>query len=991
VRSIAASLLVWPVVVVAQTARLDVAVGRADGAPAVSARVELVNPGTGFKADTLTNQQGRARFSAVPAGENYSVLVEGMPLADGLRLRANESQSIAVSQPITTTVTITGHRTATPSALDAEVSGTLTYEALDVLPIEARDLNRALIRLPNVVPSTGFFPEAPPVSINGANGLSAQYLIDGLDNNENFLGGPKFPTSTGFVQDVTVLTSSYSVEYGRTGNGVVNATSKSGSNEWSGEAFYLTRPGPALDATTPYPNRDLTGNAVKAGFSRDQGGFGLGGPLVTDRTFFYVNVEYARDRKDNLLSSPDLGIATTVPGKNRQLMSSFKLDQRIGDAWRLSLRGNRGDVTVGRQGGDLAGGVTFPSAGSEEDRVSNLLALSAIYDAAGFSLESNVAYSGFHWNYTRPSSGPGLQVTLLGGSGLPIAVLGNPGSTFDEKENSLQFKQKFAWTHGIHLFKVGADLLRSSFSLIGGGNPDGNYTVQLTPSQTAALSALGRGASLSVGDVPSGAQVTDYEVELRPEVFGRVQKQSALYAEDQVSLSSALTLTAGLRWDYDTLIEAGSSGAERGDVAPRLALNYRVRPDLSVRTGAGLFYEKLPYTVLSDALQQNATTPAYRAQLAQLVADGLLPANTNLDEVTFAGNVTVAPACPLGLGRCPAASAALADQAPANERRILNPQGLHSPYTFQWSAGLQWQPADATVASADVIVALGRHLVRLRDVNAPALFFPNLAALTPANVALLRGVSDPATRMVLAESLGLVRSQAAADATRPARPVPGGARQIVVTETEGNSRYVALNLALRRERAVSWYGYQLAYTLSKLENDTDDINFRASNPNDFSAEWGPSINDRRHVISGIVYLYPREDVVVTAATLLQSGQPVNYIPDAGLYGTTDLNGNGASFSDAYLGNATRSPGVGRNTGHLPWSKTVDLGLRYRPRFGVGRIELSADVFNVLNSVNLSGFANAATQSNQIQVYGQSLVVRSAGPPRQFQFGVRYAF
>ncbi|MGH8209553.1 MAG: TonB-dependent receptor domain-containing protein, partial [Steroidobacteraceae bacterium] len=588
-------------------------------------------------------------------------------------------------------------------------------------------------------------------------------------------------------------------------------------------------------------------------------------------------------------------------------------------------------------------------------------------------------------------AGSSPQVTLLGASGLPIAVIGNPGSTFDERENSLQFKQKFIWVRGSHLFKIGADLLRSSFSLIGGGNPDGNYTVQLSPEVIAGLAALERGAALSVSDIPAGSQVTDYEVELRPERFGRVQTQGALYAEDQVSLNAALTLTGGLRWDYDSLTKAGSSGAQLGDLAPRLALNYRLRPDLSVRTGVGIFYEKLPYTVLSDALQQNGTTAAYRTQLAQLVAKGLLPANTSLDQVTFAGNFTVAPECPLGFDRCPAATPALADQAPANERRILNPQGLRSPATFQWSAGIQWQATDTTVASADLILALGRHLVRLRDVNAPALFFPNLAALTPVNMALLQSTSDPAARTALAESLGLVRSQAAADATRPVSPVPGGARQIVITETEGNSRYVALSLTARRDRSSDWYGYQLSYTLSKLENDTDDINFRASNPNDFGAEWGPSINDRRHVISGILYLYPRQDVVVSVATLLQSGQPINYIPDATLYGTTDLNGNGASFSDAYLGNATRAPGVGRNTGRLPWSKTVDLGLRYRPRFGLGRIELSADIFNVLNSVNLSGFANSATQSNQIQVYGEPFVTRNAGPPRQFQFGVRYAF
>ncbi|MDZ7770546.1 MAG: hypothetical protein U5K38_16530 [Woeseiaceae bacterium] len=87
----------------------------------------------------------------------------------------------------------------------------------------------------------------------------------------------------------------------------------------------------------------------------------------------------------------------------------------------------------------------------------------------------------------------------------------------------------------------------------------------------------------------------------------------------------------------------------------------------------------------------------------------------------------------------------------------------------------------------------------------------------------------------------------------------------------------------------------------------------------------------------------------------------------------------------------RAPGVSRNSDRLPWSATVDLSLRYHPRIGDGRIELSADVFNVFNRENLSGFANSATQSNQIQVAGQPFTQRNAGAPRQFQFGMRYFF
>ena len=59
--------------------------------------------------------------------------------------------------------------------------------------------------------------------------------------------------------------------------------------------------------------------------------------------------------------------------------------------------------------------------------------------------------------------------------------------------------------------------------------------------------------------------------------------------------------------------------------------------------------------------------------------------------------------------------------------------------------------------------------------------------------------------------------------------------------------------------------------------------------------------------------------------------------------------------------------------------------------GDGRLQLSADVFNVFNRENLSGFANSATQSNQIQVFGQPFTQRNAGAPRQFQFGLRYIF
>jgi len=976
----------------ALAASLDVAVTSSDGSEATGEAVALVNELTGFESVNISNSAGRARFPNVPSGPGYAIVVDGVEYASGIRLRSNESRALSVR--LIENITVTARRGALSiNALDAEVSGTLDRQALQALPIEARDLTRALIRLPNVVPSTGFFPEAPPVSINGANGLFTQYLIDGLDNNENFLGGPKFPISTGFASDVTVLASSYSVEYGRSGNGVVNVTTRSGSNDWFGEAFYLVRPGASVDAASPFPQRDLSGNAVRDGFRRDQYGFSLGGPIEHDRTFFFANLEYTQDDKDNLLSSPALGIAGTVPGENTSLLASLKLDHRLNDDWRLALRHNQADIEIERQGGGLDGGVTFPSAGSVQQRDSTITAFTATYDTGTFTSQTGLAYSSFSWDYARPFAGSDPQVTVESPDGLTAAVLGHPGFAFDEREDSLQLQQKFTWLTDRHAFKFGIDAMRSDFSLAGGGNAAGNYRVRLDDAELAQVRALDAGVNLGVNDIPGTVEVLNYSVELRPARFGDEQDQLALYFEDQVSLSQDLTLTAGLRWDYDSLTEAGSGSADLDNFAPRLALSYRATDTLVFRGGAGVYYERIPYTVLSDALQQNTTSGAFRDQLRELADQGILPSGLDPASVTFDGNLAVGPACPGGYLACPTPDEVpdLRETAVSNERRILNPDGLDSPYTLQFSAGLQWQFADAWLGSADLLYYRGENQLRLRDLNAPAPFSPNLANLTDANVASLRALPTDADRRALAESLGLVRSQAAADATRPVQPVPGGARQIIVSETAGESRYRALNLTVRRDAAGDRWGLLANYTLSKLENDTDDINFRAANSNEFDAEWGPSVNDRRHVISAVLYLYPFDSLTVAVAGQFESGQPINLIPDTGIFGTTDLNGDGASFSDAYLGNSDRAPGVSRNADRLPWAETVDVSIRYAPRVGDGRLELSADVFNVFNEENLSGFANSATQSNQIQVFGQPFVQRNAGAPRQFQFGMRYLF
>ena len=989
-------------------ATLDVQAVEGDtGEPLVGVVVQLTNAEIGLSAQGSTNAVGAARFPGLSTAGAYTVTVAGTDALNetaigGIRLRTNEVRSVllVVGRQLGGALNEVVVQGSTPAAVDfatGEVSATLRPAEVREIPTEGRDLTRTLYRLPGVTQATGFYPEAPNVSINGAGALSAQYLIDGLDNNENFLGGQKFPIPTGAVQDVTVLTSTYSAEFGRTGNGVVNVTTRGGSNDVTGEAFYLTRPGSVLDAESSTPGRDLSGNLVQDGFQRHQAGLAAGFPITRDRTFAFVNLEQTVDFKDNQLSAGALGVNETIPGQNRATLGTARVDHRWSPAARSTLRLHVGDAQYERQGGGLDGGVAFPSAGSTQIRRSALAAFQTVATFGSVVSETDVQLSRFRWDYADGTSGTAVQV--LGPvdqtGDAPIAFLGNPGFTFNDLERSVQLRQKLTAQRGAHTLRVGADLLRSDFDLLAGGPSEGAYRVRLTADQLSAVQALNRGVDLRPEDLPADVEVLGYSVELKPTAFGVAQTQLGVYAEDQWAASPQLTVTAGLRWDFDTLSKGGSDSYDLDNVAPRLQANYRLDDRTSLRAGYGIFYDKIIYAVYSDALQQNSTAQGFRDQLQQLVDQGILPSDTDLDRVTFDGTLTV-DATDLTPGYLQGPSAAdVQDRragAFAGERRILNPNGYDNPYTHQFSLGAQRQVADGVRVGLDVVHTRAENLFRLRDLNGASTY-----VITPDDIARAQAEGRDLST--------LVRSVEEGDATRPVafrdtdgNAIPGAARNIVISETEGKARYTGATLtALVARRPLGDLldgAARLSYTLARLENDTEDINFRAQNASDFEAEFGPSVNDRTHVLSGVLTGY-LGGATLTVAGLVQSGQPINRVPDAALFGTTDLNGSGDGLSRIaqYTGSADRQPGESRNSDRLPWSSQVDLGVSYELPVAGQAIELRADIFNVFNATNLSGYSNNASVSNQIQVgpAGSAIVERSAGPPRQFQFGARVLF
>ncbi len=957
--------------------------------------ITVINSEIGFTYSGESDDNGKLQLDGLSTAGAYDIIIEESSFYEsqvysGATLISGQVSTINLtirprSLGLETVYITGGPLSRTANTVDAEVASELSIKEIENLPVEGRDITRALYRLPNITQATGFYPEAPTVAINGANSLYTNYQIDGLDNNENFLGGQRFAMPQGFTKNITALTNNFSAEHGLSSNGVINITSRSGTNETTGELAYVTRPGPVIDAPSRFAQRDLSGNQVRDGFQRHQFAAGIGGALKKDKTFYYVNLEHTQDRKDNLLNVPQLGINETVRGANSFTYLSAKLDHNWSAKWRSSLRLNAGNVRIERQGGGLEGGTTLPSAANTQTRGSLNAAMKNVYVGERFAYEANFLYGVFEWDYADPDNPTSPDVTVIDPQGITLASLGHPGFRFRDEERTQVIQQKLTLYRGEHRIRLGGQYKRSAFSLFGGGNPNGSYTVQLSEAQLAALQSSGIGSDLEARDIPSDVEVLLYRRELRPRSFQQTQQIYSLYVEDQWTLSRRTNVNIGLRYDYDNLSRAGSDQGDFNNLAPRLSLNYKLSSRASLRAGYGIYYDKIIYAVISDARQFNSTSEDYKRQIAQLVSLDILPEDTDVDRITNEGNVGASdPDVSYLQGPTADELAGQRESIFQNELRILNPNGLDNPYSHQIMMGYQYQADARTLFYADVMHNRSYNLFRIRNLNAPAPY-----SIDPEDVVVRTAQEADLTRPI-----PILTDDRGAYALASGDTLRGIARNIIVSETEGQSRYYAINLTLRRDRGDSDFSYRLMYTLSSLENDTEDINFRAMDSNDFEAEWGPSINDRRHLINGIFTYYVGDRLSVTLAALLQSGQPINRIPDATIYGTTDLNGDGRAFGDAYVGNSDRQPGESRNSDRLPWSNTFDLSAYYTIPVGNHHVEIGAQIFNLFNAENLSGYPNNATQSNQIQVGSVEsgvLVRRNAAPPRQFQFSARYIF
>jgi hypothetical protein len=804
-------------------------------------------------------------------------------------------------------------RTSTPA-----LGGRITRTQVEQVPANGRDLVALAYLVPGAAPARGFYNLAPRLTINGASSLVTNYSVDGFDNTDLFLGGPKVPVTIGSTDSLQVLVNAYAAEYGRTGNGVFSVTTRSGTNAHRGSVFYTVRPGAVLDSPNYFAPRDASGAVIDDSFRRHQGGVSVGGPVRTDRVFYFADLEVTRERQDAILTSP-LAVGLAPTSFDRQT-GMGKLDVQWNDRQATTLRLHASDDTHDNDLGFI-GGLTVPSAGLRvgyQNAFASVSHRSLVGDGVN-ELGFQVGRLRANWQTLDP--GPRVIVTDRGAT---LAVLGGVSDDFFWTETDLQVRDSYTRQWGRHTLRAGGDLLTGRFFVDAGPGARGLYVVDLEGSTVTP-----GGDFVTRDDIPLDVAVLSYTQSFENPVVRDRQVLGALFAEDTVRLSPDITLTAGLRWDYDSVTSTPAGDGDWNNLAPRLGATWTPRGSTRhlVRGGYGVFHERIPFAVRSDTVFNGP-------------AGGAI-------SVTFAPGTAFAPPPFPSTLPADALSGLPVSQLPPRNVQVFDP-ALRSPSTMQVSAGYVWSPLEDLAVSFDYVRSLGRHLIRRVDTNAPA--------------------SVPA---------GVQRPVAEADATRPIVPAAGGFRLIEEDQSRGRSTFDGLYVNARK-RLRQRFAFDVAYTWSRVENTTDDINFRPVDSRLPDAERGPSLNDRRHVvaINGLVQLPWRIDLAPVA--FFSTGQPLNV--------TTGRDDNGDTiFND-------RPAGVSRNSERTSGFSQVDLGVSRRFVLGATSIDVRADVFNVFNRTNFSGFFNWGASGVRPDELGTlAFQPTQAGPARQFQFAVTFRY
>jgi hypothetical protein len=946
------------------------------GSPTPGVTVTVTSTDTGLKRNVVTDGDGIYTTNLLPPGR-YRVDAEltGLGKAAASEVEVLLGRSTKVDLKLATQVTETVNVTAATPLVDTGRTATtmsITSEQIQNLPLIGRDFRSLAQLTPGVVDSFG-----GRITANGARGVATDYNIDGATSNNDFFGentgGTRAPFtfSQAAIKEFQVVRSQYDAEFGRGVGAQLNAITKSGSNDVSGEVFLFGRRREwARERSKVFDNGEVVTDPFRAKDST-QTGFAIGGPIVRNKLFFFGNFDAQRQKLpvattslyDTDATRTDT-FASLSPALQQQFVAKLeaflghpysqelsydqtfnqntylgKVDWNWGANTRISLRDNYTNF-------ENANNQTIrhlSNQGVEHDKFNQFVGQASMSLSPSMLNLLTVQHSKDERPIDPVATGPEISVSNLFSAGGTFFGK-NDGFSNNTKESKIQIKDTVQSLHGRHNLKAGFDLLFMNIDNLFPRNRDGVYRYN-----NAQLFVNGTPSSYLQGYGPGGG-LTKWS-----------QNTFAFFAADNFRLNPKLTIDVGVRYDWQTMPLPETNvfplhpefitdiKEDKDNVAPRLAAAYDLGGDGKsvLRGGTGIFFGYMPDILLSNPLTQ---------------------ISGNFNQITITCSATTP---------CPTFPNILTPEQFNPLVRTSSDVVVISPdYQAQqaWRSNVQYErqlPGGFSVG-AGVIYSKLTNVQGSRNVNATksGVMLGNLP-----HYDLLSGTRKYPDLNAVRELCSCEEADFKALTLETHKLAVGGSR-------------------------LSW---DLSYTLSKaVDQDSNERSTSSSflfDPNNPALSEGPGDNDVRHRLVGDITYRTIWGVSVAGIAQFRTGVPYNGgitftgtgVPGSpnslsGLASTSGnipvfVDGNGAVIDLTLANNTSRAQFaqfladrgatiIGRNAFRQPSFFNIDL--RIAKTFELSdrtRVELIAEVFNLTNKENR--FITETNQNNFGAAYTQA--------------------
>jgi hypothetical protein len=1006
-------------------------VSDASKAVIVNATVAAISIDTNIRRETASNASGDYYLTNLPPG-GYRLVIEKTGFKKLIKpdVILNVQDAVQLDFELTLgsvaeSVTVEGGAPLLETS-NAVVSTLIENRFVENMPLNGRSFSSLIHLTPGVALVPNNFFEQGQFSVNGQRPDANYFMVDGVSAN---LGSPtasfgtggmgQLPATSAFggmnnlvsldaLQEFRIQSSTFAPEFGRTPGAQISVVTKSGTNTLHGAAFEYFRHD-ALDANDWFANSK---GLPKPPLRQNDFGGVLGGPITANMLFFFGSYEGLRLRQPQVANTyvPSLATRQKAPVAVQPLLDAFPkpngpdlgdgtaaFSAGYSDPSMLDSYGIRVDLATKRANvfgrySDAPSSIVQRGGGRFKTAYSNLLHTEARTQTLTLGANSPInphLVNELHFNYSLSRgrsfatmddfggavpptdsvllpSPQSLNTSFVGffGDFNPFGLSFDAGKLADNVQHQVNVVDTVSWIAGAHHLKFGVDYRRLH-------PEEGILTYQLSYVFLSLTNVLSN--SLPVAFVSSRTP----DVQL-------VTSNWSLFAQDTWNAAPNLTVTYGLRWDYNSaptspngtppftvnqvnnlatmaLAPVGTPlwDPQKDNFAPRVGVAWHARPDTVIRAGTGLFYD-LGYSDISNAMI------AFPYVQQSVISETSFP-----------------------LPPSAAAPPPFATTPPAAVMAVVDPN--HSlPRTYEWNAGVERTVVSKGTLAITYVGAEGRDLMR-KDVYIA--------------------------------------------------PNPNFDGEFDLLSNRGRSSYKSLQ-AQYRHRLSRGLQTLVSYTWARsLDDVSSDGNYQNVPPGQStsSSEWGPSDYDIRHTFSGAVsYDIPGprsgtlkkvfEDWSIDLIVYARSAPPVNVVTGKNPFGGV-LSGansvqrpdvvpgvpfyldqpsapggtviNAAAFSIPVAGQGNLGRNALRGFGATQWDMTVRRQFHLANRFS---FQARVDIFNVLNHPNFGSPVNylsspqfgQATQmlSNSLGAGGQTgglSPLYQIGGPRSIQLAVKLQF